>query len=88
MMLMVRLIFIVAKLLTFLLIARCIISWMPSAKVQYHPISLFIMQVTDPILEPFRKLIPTHRFGVDISPAIAIIVIWLLARLLASAFIP
>ncbi|HID05707.1 MAG TPA: YggT family protein, partial [Armatimonadetes bacterium] len=66
----------------------CIISWMPSAKVQYHPVSIFIMRVTDPILEPFRKLIPTYRYGVDISPAIAIIVIWLLARLLASAFIP
>ena len=54
------------------LIGRVILSWISVSPS--NPISIFIHQVTEPILAPIRRLLP--RMGtLDLSPMIAIILI-------------
>ena len=59
-----------------LIIIRALISWVnpdPS-----NMIVQFLYKVTEPLLAPFRRLIPTYTIGIDISPIFALIFIWFL----------
>lgn len=73
-----------ADIMVLLIFIRAVLSWIPSRKVQFHPVALFIVRIVDPILEPIRRLLPTHRYGVDISPLIAVVLIWVVAKLLTA----
>ncbi|MFA4028971.1 MAG: hypothetical protein GDYSWBUE_001546 [Candidatus Fervidibacterota bacterium] len=84
-MLVANLIALVANALTLLLLIRAILSWIPNVRVQCHPFTQFIVNVTEPMLKPIRKLVPTYRYGIDISPAIAVVLIWIVAKLLIAA---
>ncbi len=66
----------------FLIIAQVIISWVAAG--QYNPMFVLLNQVVDPVLRPFRKLIPTIA-GVDLSPLFAILAIQVFLRLLSGA---
>ena len=50
------------------LFIRIALSWFPHDKDQ--AILSFIYQITDPILEPFQKLMPSPA-GIDFSPILA-----------------
>jgi YggT family protein len=81
-----QLIQIVLQILMWLIIADVILSYIPSIS-RHHPIVLLIRRITQPILSPFRKIIPPQRIGdayIDFSPIIAIIVITIIGRLLAQ----
>ena len=59
-----------------LIIIRALISWVnpdPS-----NVIVQFLYKVTEPLLAPFRRLIPAYTIGIDISPIFALIFIWFL----------
>lgn len=82
------LVFDAVQLLTLLIVVRAIFSWIPS--VDYgHPAIRIIMRVTDPILEPIRRIMPPVG-GFDLSPVIAIVLLQLvrvlLIRVLLSVF--
>lgn len=65
--------------LTLLIIAGALISWVqpdPS-----NPVVRFLSRVTEPILSPIRKLLPSMG-GMDFSPLIAILAIQFLERML------
>lgn len=51
-----------------LMFVRVALSWFPHDR--YHPVISFVYQATDPILEPFRQLIPSSM-GIDFSPIVA-----------------
>ena len=54
------------------LIGRVILSWINVSPS--NPISMFIFQVTEPILAPIRRILP--KMGtLDLSPMIAILLI-------------
>ena len=57
--------------LYFALIIRVLLSWVPHDP--YHAIVQWIYRLTDPILQPFQDIIPTHRIGIDLSPIFAFI---------------
>ena len=59
-----------------LIIIRALISWV--SPDPYNAIVQFLYKTTDPILTPFRRLIPAHSIGIDISPIFALIFIWFL----------
>jgi len=59
-----------------LIIIRALISWV--SPDPYNPIVQFLYKTTDPLLEPFRRVIPMSRMGLDISPIFALLVIWFL----------
>lgn len=65
--------------LAIIVFVRAILSWFPVSP--YHPIMVFLYRITEPILAPLRRIIP--RIGmVDITPAIAIIILLLIPQLL------
>ncbi|MFQ5896925.1 MAG: YggT family protein [Candidatus Methylomirabilia bacterium] len=64
-----------------IIIARALLSWInpdPS-----NPIVRFLYQATEPVLRPIRDLLPTRQIGLDLSPMIAILIIFILQGLLA-----
>ena len=67
----------VFKVLYWLILIRALISWVNPDP--YNPIVQFLYKTTEPILYPIRKILPSgFRFGIDISPLIAILIIWFL----------
>ena len=59
-----------------LIIIRALISWVNPDP--YNVIVQFLYKRTEPLLEPFRRIVPAHRFGLDISPIFALLFIWFL----------
>jgi YggT family protein len=71
----------VCTLLYWLLFARILISWFPvdpfSGPVQ------FLIQVTDPILAPLRRL-PLHIGMLDLSPLVAFFMLFVTDKILVT----
>jgi YggT family protein len=64
------------ELFWWLIIIRALLSWVspdPS-----NPIVQFIERATEPLLRPFRQLIPSYKLGIDISPILAILFLYFL----------
>jgi YggT family protein len=78
----VNFILILRDLITYAIIGRIIVSWVNMGRPGPRgPISQFLYDVTDPILNVAKKL--PHRIGmIDLSPIIVIIGVELLARLI------
>jgi YggT family protein len=69
------------QLLAFAIFARAILSWFPIDRA--GPVVSAIEAITDPVLEPLRRVIP--RFGmIDVSPMVAIITLFIVANILTS----
>lgn len=78
-----RLVDLIFNLLTLLVLAHVLISWVPTAR--YHPISLWIMRVTEPMLRPFRLTVRMGYYGaLDLSPLILLLLLAVLRRLILS----
>jgi YggT family protein len=71
------------RLYSFILLARALISWIPNLD-PYHPAVQILYQITEPVLEPIRKLIPPIGGTLDISIIVAFFGISLLSRALAT----
>ncbi len=85
-----RLIDLIITVLSFAILARVILSFIvPMAGDRPHPIlvtiATFVNQITEPILAPLRRVLPT--FGAfDFSPMVALIVLWIIREVLDSQF--
>lgn len=67
------------QVLVWLIIARCLLSFVRHNP--YQPIIRFIYDVTEPIMGPFRRIIPPAG-GLDFSPFIAVMAVELARRLI------
>jgi YggT family protein len=56
-----------------LILIRAVVSWL--SPDPNNPIVQFLYRVTEPVLEPVRRLVPTWRIGIDLSPLIVFLVI-------------
>ena len=63
------------------ILARVVLSFIGSDS--YHPIVPLIMQLSEPALKPFRRLLPNIS-GIDFSPMIALLAITLARVLIAK----
>jgi len=73
------------QILTYVLVGRALLSWFdPRGN---WAISRILADVTDPLIEPIRRVVPPIGGMIDISFIIAIVLINLLQRLLASAML-
>jgi YggT family protein len=63
-----------------LIIVRALISWVNPDP--YNPLVQFLYKATEPMLAPFRRIIPGYSIGLDLSPLFAIIVILFLQKFL------
>ncbi|MHB1127861.1 MAG: YggT family protein [Bacillota bacterium] len=66
------------QVLDLLIIARVIMSWIKHDP--YNPIIRFVNEITEPVLSPFRKLMPRGSM-IDLSPLLAILILQLVERL-------
>ena len=67
--------------LTVLIIARIAVSWIGLSP--WHPVVRWLRIIVDPILAPFRRILPTFS-GIDFSPILAIVVINFVAQILQT----
>jgi YggT family protein len=76
------------QLLMLLIVVRAVLSWIPSVDY-WHPLIRAIVRVTDPILQPLRRVIPPLG-GIDLTPLVALFLLELAralaVRLLAVVF--
>jgi YggT family protein len=75
----VKLVLLSLNLFMFAIFVRIILSWISPG--QNNPATAIITTLTEPILRPFRRVIPSMG-GFDISPVFAIIALGALTRLL------
>lgn len=80
----IRTINILLDILVMIIAIRAIVSWIPIPKESAFLKILY--KITDPMLEPIRKLIQRSAFGqnmmVDFSPVILILIIYILRGIL------
>ncbi|MDH4126863.1 MAG: YggT family protein [Gammaproteobacteria bacterium] len=70
------------RLFMFAIIIRIVLSWV--APQIYNPVSAILGSMTEPLLAPFRRVIPPVG-GFDISPVFAIILLGALSILLQDS---
>ncbi|HXZ99337.1 MAG TPA: YggT family protein [Candidatus Binatia bacterium] len=70
-------------LLALIVLVRVIISWIPGINL-YNPVIRVIRAIGDPILAPFRGLLPSFGGMLDLSPVLALIVLEVLAEVCFS----
>jgi YggT family protein len=86
-------ILIVLDLYVWLLIASAILSWLIAFNVvntrnQFvAAVAEFLYRITEPVLAPIRRLMP-NLGGLDISPIILILLIFLVQKLIAYNVMP
>ena len=68
-----------------LVIIRALLSWV--SPDPYNPIVQFIEKATEPLLAPFRSLLPAHRIGIDLSPLFAILFLYFLKLFLVKTLL-
>ncbi|MBD3344315.1 MAG: YggT family protein [Chitinivibrionales bacterium] len=75
-----QLVLFLIRIYEIILIIRIVMSWMHVDP--YHPAARFIHNVTEPVLEPIRRILPTNSIGIDFSPLVVFLIISILRRIL------
>lgn len=66
-----------------IIIARALISWVNPDP--WNPIVQFLQRVTEPVLAPIRRRLPSWQWGIDFSPLVVILVIYFLQAWLVGS---
>jgi YggT family protein len=75
-----QLIYALFRLYEIVIIIRVLFSWI--SVDQRNPIVQWIYKLTEPLLEPLRRIVPLDKFGIDISPLLLLLALWLIQQLL------
>ncbi len=65
------------------IIIRAVLSWFPIRPD--NPLVVILHRITEPIFAPLRRIIP-QKGAVDITPMVAIALLWVLRALLHTFF--
>ena len=68
-----RLIDVAFTLYEIAIVARTLLPWFRVSP--YHPVMRFLIQITEPLLAPIRRSLPTIG-GFDFSPMAALLILW------------
>jgi YggT family protein len=88
-----EIILLILDLYVWLLIASAILSWLIAFNVVntrnqlVAGIAEFLYRITEPVLAPIRRIMP-NLGGLDISPIILILIIYLIQKLLVYNVMP
>ncbi|HSS45071.1 MAG TPA: YggT family protein [Thermoanaerobaculia bacterium] len=76
------LLFAILEIIKWLVIVAAVVSWVsPDPR---NPIVQFLYRSTEPILRPFRRILPPGRTGgIDFSPILVILLIFFLKNFLS-----
>ena len=66
-----------------IIIARAVVSWV--SPDPFNPIVRFLHRVTEPVLRPIRRRLPTFQMGLDLSPMVVILAIYFLQAFLVES---
>ena len=81
----------ILSLYTYVLIATVIASWLVGFGVinTYNPVARTVLRIlhalTEPVLGPIRRILPPLG-GLDLSPLIALLIVFFLERLIIRSF--
>ena len=81
----------ILSLYTYVLIATVIASWLVGFGVinTYNPVARTVLRIlhalTEPVLAPIRRILPALG-GLDLSPLIALLIVFFLERLIIRSF--
>jgi len=79
-----QLVHLIFTLYSLAFIARAVLSWM---RISYeHPAARFLIQITEPLLAPLRRLIPPIG-GLDFTPVVALLLLGLVEQLLRTLIV-
>ena len=67
-----------------IVVIRVIFSWIRVD--MYHPVAQWIYRLTEPLLDPIRRVLPTNQIGLDFSPIILLLALTFLQHLLLGLF--
>ncbi|MCY3802264.1 MAG: YggT family protein [Chloroflexi bacterium] len=70
--------------LTIVIFIRSILSWF--IQDPYHPVMKLLIEVTEPILQPLRRVMPQTP-GFDLTPFVAMLALQLLQRIIVSLLV-
>jgi len=72
-----------AKVLLAAIFVRAILSWVVRGRMisPDNPLVTIMNQITDPILAPLRRIIPPLGGMIDITPMVAMLLLWVLISL-------
>ncbi|MCB5250865.1 MAG: YggT family protein [Candidatus Cloacimonadales bacterium] len=62
----------VCDIYVWIIVIRALISWF--SPDPYNPLYRMLINITEPVLSPFRKVLPSFG-GLDLSPIIVILII-------------
>lgn len=77
----INIINILFRIYSYIILTRIIFSWISVDRT--NPIIKFIYKITEPILEPFRIILPLGGMGIDLSP----VIVFFLLNLLRTSLI-
>lgn len=81
----------ILSLYTYVLIATVIASWLVGFGVinTYNPVARTVLRIlhalTEPVLGPIRRILPSLG-GLDLSPLVALLIVFFLERLIIRSF--
>lgn len=61
-------------IVNWMIIIRALLSWVNPDP--YNNIVRFLYSVTEPLLTPFRRIVPVYSMGIDFSPIFALVAVW------------
>jgi len=66
-----------------IIIARAVLSWVNPDP--FNPVVRFLYRVTEPVLRPIRQRLPTMAMGLDLSPMVVLLAIYVLEGFLVGS---
>ena len=73
----------VITLYVWVIIARAVISWVNADP--YNPIVRTLCNLTDPVLYRLRQTLPMAFGGIDMSPIVALLILWFVRAFLVQS---
>lgn len=71
------------QLYAYCFLVYSLLSWIPNLD-RSHPAIQFLYQITEPVLEPIRRLVPPLGGMIDISALIAMIALFILSSIVTG----
>ena len=80
-------IFALLHMFSFILVARCLYSWVDQNPFRPNPVKTVLFRLTEPVLAPIRRYMPPYQM-MDLSPIVAIVLIQIIAAVLSQIASP
>jgi len=81
---MMSLITAIFRIYEIIIVIRVVFSWINVDENQ--PVAQWVHRLTEPLLEPLRRLLPTERIGIDFSPLLLLLALEFAERMIAGLF--